>query len=529
MIAALGFAPSTADPSLFLRTDTSLPPFYVLVYVDDLVFATADTEALTLVKSELQKRHTCTDLGELRRYLGLQITRDRARRTITLAQSHMVHQVLQRFGFRYSSPQSPPLPTGHSLSAPPSDESVEPSGPYPELVGCLMYLMTCTRPDLAYSLSLLARHVAPGRHRPEHWEASKKVLRYLCSTSGMGLVLGGRGPFVLTCHADASWIQIKSFHLFFQLMGSEVKTSVEPQLVTSWRVSWSLFLLQLAVLFFLLLDILVLRSSLLEQPLAVAAARSELAELLQPIAAAIATNDSAELQSIAAASGAIESAELQPVAAAAPAPVGPMAESPGGIDERSADRLRYPGRKRVLGFVGVQTGFGNGKRRAMLRETWFPATPEEHARVEAETGLVFRFIIGHSTSEEDEQLLQAENSTHGDFLRIDVDESYLNLNQKTLVYFTSLFKLYEAEHYVKADDDIFLMPDRLSSLIARPRESPRTYLGCFKKGYVITNPKKKWFEPQAWLLGSEYFKYASGSIYSLSYDVVKILNFLPKG
>ncbi|CAI7789253.1 unnamed protein product [Closterium sp. NIES-54] len=73
-LAALGFAPATADSSLFLLTDTSLPPFYVLVYVDDLVFDTADTEALTLVKSELQKRHTCTDLGELRNYLGLQIT-----------------------------------------------------------------------------------------------------------------------------------------------------------------------------------------------------------------------------------------------------------------------------------------------------------------------------------------------------------------------------------------------------------------------------------------------------------------------
>ncbi|CAI7738886.1 unnamed protein product [Closterium sp. NIES-54] len=77
-LAALGFTPSTAVPSLFLCTDTSLPPFYVLVYVDDLRFATADTEALTLLKPELQKRHTCTDLGELRSYLGLQITRDRA-------------------------------------------------------------------------------------------------------------------------------------------------------------------------------------------------------------------------------------------------------------------------------------------------------------------------------------------------------------------------------------------------------------------------------------------------------------------
>ncbi|CAI7777598.1 unnamed protein product [Closterium sp. NIES-54] len=179
ILATLGFTPSTADPSLFLRTDTSLPPFYVLVYVDDLVFATADTEALTLVK---------------------------AQSTNTLTQSHMVHQVLQRFGFQFSSPQPTPLSAGHSPSAPPSDESVEPSGPYPQLVRCLMYQMTCTRPDLAYPLSLLARYVAPGRHRKVHWDATKRVLRYLCSMSGMGLVLGGQGTVVLNGHADASWV-----------------------------------------------------------------------------------------------------------------------------------------------------------------------------------------------------------------------------------------------------------------------------------------------------------------------------------
>ncbi|CAI7867307.1 unnamed protein product [Closterium sp. NIES-54] len=117
--------------------DTSLPPFYIPVYVDDLVFATADTEALTLVKSKLQKRRTCTDQ---------------------------------------------------------------------ELVGCLMYLMTCTRPDLAYPLSILARYVAPGRHRPKHWKAAKRVLRYLCNTSGIRLKLEGRGPVVLTEHADVSWV-----------------------------------------------------------------------------------------------------------------------------------------------------------------------------------------------------------------------------------------------------------------------------------------------------------------------------------
>ncbi|CAI7855516.1 unnamed protein product, partial [Closterium sp. NIES-53] len=130
-LAALGFALATADPSLFLRTDTSLPPFYVLVYV------------------------------------------------------------LQLFGFQFSSPQPTPLSTCHSLSAPPSDESVEPSGPYPELVGCLVYLMTCTRPDPAYPLSLLARCVALGRHR-----------KYV----GHGAHAWRTGPVVLTSHADASWV-----------------------------------------------------------------------------------------------------------------------------------------------------------------------------------------------------------------------------------------------------------------------------------------------------------------------------------
>ncbi|CAI7809802.1 unnamed protein product [Closterium sp. NIES-54] len=166
-LATFGFAPSTAEQSLYLRTDTSLPPFYVIVYVYDLVFATTETKALTLVKFELQKRHTCTDLGELRSYLGLQITRDRTRCTITLTQSHMVHHVLQRFAFEFSSQEPNPQSTGHLLSAPPSNKSVS---------------------------------------RVVHWDAAKRVLRYLCSTSGMGLVLGGQGPLVLTGHADASWV-----------------------------------------------------------------------------------------------------------------------------------------------------------------------------------------------------------------------------------------------------------------------------------------------------------------------------------
>ncbi|CAI7754515.1 unnamed protein product, partial [Closterium sp. NIES-54] len=133
----LGFCPSSADPLLFVRAGST--PFFIIVYIDDLVFATADKAALDEVKSELQKRHTCTDLGELQRYLGLQITRDRATRTITLTQSRMVQQVLRWFKFQFSTTQPTPLAVDHRITGPFPDEPFESSGPYAELVGCLIF------------------------------------------------------------------------------------------------------------------------------------------------------------------------------------------------------------------------------------------------------------------------------------------------------------------------------------------------------------------------------------------------------
>ncbi|CAI7844425.1 unnamed protein product, partial [Closterium sp. NIES-53] len=132
----LGFRPSAADSSMFVRAGPT--PFFILVYVGDLVFATVDRAALVEVKSELQKRHTCTDLGELQRYLGLQITRDSAARTITLTQSHMVQEVLRRFEFQFSTTQPTPLAVDHRPTGPFPYEPFESSGPYAELVGCLI-------------------------------------------------------------------------------------------------------------------------------------------------------------------------------------------------------------------------------------------------------------------------------------------------------------------------------------------------------------------------------------------------------
>ncbi|XP_024400805.1 probable beta-1,3-galactosyltransferase 14 [Physcomitrium patens] len=177
-------------------------------------------------------------------------------------------------------------------------------------------------------------------------------------------------------------------------------------------------------------------------------------------------------------------------------------------------------RPKVLAFVGINTGFDSGPRRKVLRETWFPSTPEKLASLEKSTGLVFRFVIGHTADSRKMKALEEEAEEHKDFLCIDSEETYNKLNLKTLAYFRTAYALFDAEFYMKIDDDIYLRPDRLATLLSKPRESPRTYLGCMKKGPVVTSPSYKWYEPKAFMIGSEYFLHAYGPIYGLSREVV---------
>ncbi|CAI7925568.1 unnamed protein product [Closterium sp. NIES-53] len=149
-LSDLGFPPSSTDPSMFVRRGST--PFFVLVYV------------------------------------------------------------LQRFELQHSTVQRTPLAIDHRLTGPFPDEPFKLSGPYAELVGCLMHLRTCTRPDLAFPLSILTRFVAPGRHRPVHWTAAVRVAKYLTTTSGVELVLGGRQNVVLTGHCDSSYVDDPETH-----------------------------------------------------------------------------------------------------------------------------------------------------------------------------------------------------------------------------------------------------------------------------------------------------------------------------
>ncbi|CAI7828334.1 unnamed protein product [Closterium sp. NIES-53] len=200
-LGSLGFSASHSDASLFLCS--SPRRFFILVYMDDMILL-ADTKAdMEQMKQQLQQRLKCKDLGDLTHYLGMAITRDHPSRTITLSQSHYIGQILEKFEMTQASPIATPLPFGHQLAPPTSPSSS--SHPYAELVGSLMYAMMCTRPDLAYPISVLARFVGPGRHTEVHWKATKRVIRYLRGTKDHTLTLGGSSPPFLLGFSDSSW------------------------------------------------------------------------------------------------------------------------------------------------------------------------------------------------------------------------------------------------------------------------------------------------------------------------------------
>ncbi|KAL4273502.1 hypothetical protein GQ457_13G004190 [Hibiscus cannabinus] len=180
-------------------------------------------------------------------------------------------------------------------------------------------------------------------------------------------------------------------------------------------------------------------------------------------------------------------------------------------------------RHKVMGFVGIQTGFRSAGRRRSLRKTWMPSDRQGLRRLEESTGLAFRFIIGRTNDKSKMEELGKEVAEYDDFILLDIEEKYSKLPYKTLAFFKAAYALYDSDFYIKADDDIYLRPDRLSLLIAKERSHPQTYLGCMKKGPVFTSPKLKWYEPLSRLLGSEYFLHAYGPLYALSADGVASL------
>ncbi|KAJ9513534.1 hypothetical protein QJQ45_006176 [Haematococcus lacustris] len=188
-LLAMNFKSSEADPALFTL---HLPSgtVYLLVYVDDCLLCTqqGDTTGLAYVKQKLSSVFKLKDLGEARCFLGMQIVRDRAEGTILISQQKLIHELVTTHSM--SNAHSKTLPMAAAVKLVREGEALDTSvHHYSALVGSLLYLSCCTRPDIAFSVGALARHMsAPTK---QHWAAACTVLCYLKGTSEQGLLFGG--------------------------------------------------------------------------------------------------------------------------------------------------------------------------------------------------------------------------------------------------------------------------------------------------------------------------------------------------
>lgn len=199
---------SEADFSVYFgRQGTSFVIIYI--HVDDMALITNSTPRLLVIKTDLGSRFKMVDMGELKYFLSIEHTRNRTDRTITLSQSHYIRKVLERFNMADASPVATPIAHGAIFSEEdcPADGSLEQERmkdvPYIEALGCLMYAMTSTRPDIAYALGVLSRFARnPGER---HWGHLKHLLRYMKGTADYALTLGGTGPLILEAYSDADF------------------------------------------------------------------------------------------------------------------------------------------------------------------------------------------------------------------------------------------------------------------------------------------------------------------------------------
>jgi len=112
-------------------------------------------------------------------------------------------------------------------------------------------------------------------------------------------------------------------------------------------------------------------------------------------------------------------------------------------------------RRKYLMVIGINTAFSSRKRRDSIRNTWMPQG-EMRKKLEEEKGIIIRFVIGHSAISGGivDRAIEAEDKKHGDFMRLDHVEGYLELSGKTRTYFATAVALWDADFYVKVDDDV---------------------------------------------------------------------------
>ncbi|WKA05539.1 hypothetical protein VitviT2T_023501 [Vitis vinifera] len=202
-----GYVNNPICPCIFIKkSETGFA--IIAVYVDDLNLV-GTPEELTRTTNYLKKEFEMKDLGKTKFCLGLQI--EHFPNGVLVHQSTYIKKVLKRFYMDKAHPLSSPMVI-RSLDVKKDsfrpcekdEELLGPEVPYLSVIGALMYLANCTRPDIAFSVNLLARYSSAPTRR--HWNGIKHLLRYLRGTTDMGLFYSRESKQQLLGYADARYL-----------------------------------------------------------------------------------------------------------------------------------------------------------------------------------------------------------------------------------------------------------------------------------------------------------------------------------
>ena len=203
-----GYRKSNADSCIYVKSvkrENGFISFVILaVYVDDIIPVSNDPEMLALEKQSLSKEFQMVDQGELQFILGMSVKRDRKKKTLFISQEKYLENTLNRFGMKDCKPVSTPLETGKTFHKRTTDEEPFDKETYQQAVGCLTYVSTATRPDIAAAVGLLSQYMADPSN--DHWLGIKRLLRYIKGTLMYGLkFVAHENDDDLLGYADANW------------------------------------------------------------------------------------------------------------------------------------------------------------------------------------------------------------------------------------------------------------------------------------------------------------------------------------
>ncbi|XP_021999438.1 uncharacterized mitochondrial protein AtMg00810-like [Helianthus annuus] len=193
-----GFRQSKSDNSLFIYHHGA-DIAYLLIHVDDIILTTSSEALRTRLLHTLSGEFAMKDLGPLSYFLGIQVARTGDH--MFLSQQAYVNDIIHRASMDSCKSVATLVDTQLKLSAASGPLYDDPTT-YRSLAGALQYL-TFTRPDISYAVQQICMHM----HAPtiDHWNALKRIIRYLQGTSAFGLHLGPVPDLRLVAYTNADW------------------------------------------------------------------------------------------------------------------------------------------------------------------------------------------------------------------------------------------------------------------------------------------------------------------------------------